>query len=110
MHMADFLSPVFSQQTTRRSLLAGGMTLGTVACAPVLALAPASAAAAAPTAGRKVSPPLFDPDAGLFYLPQVARNSWFMIGYIEAENGHKFNCLVHQIIGRKKLLDQKGIL
>jgi Lipocalin-like domain/CrtC N-terminal lipocalin domain len=99
MNMTDLLSPVFSQQTTRRSLLAGGMTLGAVACAPALTLASASAAAAAPTAGHDISPPLFDPDAGLFYLPQVVRNSWFMIGYIEAENGHKFNCLVHQIIG-----------
>jgi predicted secreted hydrolase len=49
-------------------------------------------------AANELYPPLFDPVAGLAYLPSGYRNSWFVIAYLETADGHKFNCLVHQII------------
>jgi Lipocalin-like domain/CrtC N-terminal lipocalin domain len=49
-------------------------------------------------ASNELYPPLFDPVACLAYLPNVIRNSWFLIGYLETPSGHQFNCLVHQIV------------
>jgi predicted secreted hydrolase len=46
-------------------------------------------------------PALFDPAADLAHRPKLFRNSWFLIGYVETAEGHKFNVLIHQIINSK---------
>lgn len=62
---------------------------------------PAASGADAAASGRaenEISPPQFDPIACLGYLPNVIRNSWFLIGHLETTEGRKFNCLLHQIV------------
>ncbi|MVA23916.1 lipocalin family protein [Agrobacterium vitis] len=98
--------PTLSQTASRRSILWGGAALGAMTLAPAsLFAAQGSAASTSAPAGtsagkaeNELYPPLFDPVTGLAYLPQMIRNSWFLIGYLETTTGHKFSCLVHQII------------
>jgi predicted secreted hydrolase len=98
----DVFSALLTRTTSRRPILGGVAALGAMAAAPSAAMAlgtdqpPAGPARA--RAANELYPPLFDPVAGLAYLPQGTRNSWFLIGYLETAAGHKFNCLVHQII------------
>jgi hypothetical protein len=46
-------------------------------------------------------PLLFDPIKTLSFQPDLIRDSWFLIGYVESDSGHKFNILVHQIINSR---------
>jgi Lipocalin-like domain/CrtC N-terminal lipocalin domain len=102
MSSSDTISPALSQNASRRQVLGVGGALATLALAPVAAIGsptpPAPSASLTNRARNEIYPPLFDPVACLGYLPNVIRNSWFLIGYVETAAGHKFNCLVHQII------------
>lgn len=46
-------------------------------------------------------PSLFDPVADMAHRPKLFRNSWFLIGYLQTAEGHKFNVLIHQLINSK---------
>ena len=98
MQNATFLSGL-RQETSRRTVLGLGAGLAGLLLRPSKIWSAESATVPAPSELSHVTvPPLFDPAACLRYLPDVLRNSWFMIGYIETKTGHWFNCLVHQIV------------
>jgi predicted secreted hydrolase len=46
-------------------------------------------------------PGLFDPIRSLAHQPDLLRDSWFLIGYVENKQGSRFNVLVHQIINSR---------
>lgn len=103
MNPADTAFSLLSQKASRRLFLGGSVALGALALAPRPAHAQDAKAVQAPASGgpripNEIAPPLFDPIASLAYIPGVVRNSWFLIGYLQTADGHRFNCLVHQII------------
>lgn len=68
---------------------------------PISALetnAPQKMAAQRVKAVNELCPPLFDPVGSLAFRPDQHSNSWFLSGYLETATGHKFNCLVHQLV------------
>ncbi len=60
--------------------------------------APQKMAAQRVKAVNELCPPLFDPVGSLAFRPDQHSNSWFLSGYLETATGHKFNCLVHQLV------------
>lgn len=104
MNSADTANSLLSQKASRRLFLGAGAALGALALAPRPSRAQDAAAAvhlpaaSAQSIANEIAPPLFDPIASLAYIPGVVRNSWFLIGHLQTADGHRFNCLVHQII------------
>jgi Lipocalin-like domain/CrtC N-terminal lipocalin domain len=102
MTASTVVSAALPPGASRRKVLGLGGALTTWALAPVSSLGsprpPAPAGSLAGRAENEIFPPLFDPVACLAHLPNVIRNSWFLIAHVETAAGHKFNCLVHQII------------